>query len=66
MHNCIKCDDFQMIPIAPLPLPRMQKYKCPECETIQWIKHSRWEPKTYSEDSVEVNEETKEVKIKGE
>jgi len=64
MHNCIKCDDFQMIPLASPPLPKMQKYKCPKCNTTQWIKHSRIDPCTYSEDSVEVDEETKEVTIK--
>lgn len=64
MHNCIKCDDFQMIPIASLPLPRMQKYKCPKCKTIQWIKHSRIDPKTYSEDCIIVDEKNKTIEIK--
>lgn len=63
-HNCIKCDYFEMIPIADGQLPKMQKYKCPECNTIQWIKHSRINPETYSEDSVIVDEETKSIKFK--
>ncbi|NHZ85809.1 MAG: hypothetical protein GWP19_08000 [Planctomycetia bacterium] len=44
--------------------PVFQKYKCPECKTVQWIKHSRINPETYSEDMVEVNEDIKEIKIK--
>ena len=64
MHNCIKCDDFQMIPIAPLPLPRIQKYICPVCKTLQWIYHSRIDPKTYANSEVDVDEKTKTVKLK--
>ena len=54
MHNCIECDDFQMIPIAP-KCPAYQKYTCPKCKTVQWIKHSRIEPVTYSEEMVEID-----------
>ena len=64
LHNCIKCDYFEMIPIAPLPLPCFQKYICPQCKELQWIKHSRISPETYSNDSVEIDEETKQIKIK--
>jgi len=53
---------MEMIPIANT-CPVFQKYICPNCKTKQWIYHSRVDPKTYSWDSVEVNEETKEVKI---
>lgn len=63
MHHCINCDYFEMIPCAE-KCPVYQKYKCPECKTTQWIKHSRWNPETYSEDMVEVNEKTKTIKIK--
>lgn len=62
MHNCIKCDYFEMIKCAD-KCPVMQKYICPECGTIQFIKHSRINPETYSEDAVIVNEETKEIEI---
>ena len=62
-HNCIKCDYFETIPMAK-NTPRMQKYKCPKCKTIQWILHSRVQPETYPEEMVEVNELTKEVKLK--
>ena len=44
--------------------PTMQKYTCPKCKTLQWIKHTRTGPKTYSEDMVEVNEKTKVVTLK--
>ena len=62
MHNCIECDYFEMITIADV-CPVFQKYQCPECDTTQWIKHSRLDPKTYSENMIKVNEETKEVTI---
>lgn len=52
-----------MIPCAEV-CPAFQKYECPECQTTQWIKHSRLDPETYSEDMIEVDEETKEVTIK--
>lgn len=54
-----------MIPLAE-ECPTMQKYVCPECNITQWIYHSRINPRTYSEDEIEVDEETKSVKIKGE
>ena len=66
LHNCIKCDDLQLIPIAPLPLPRFQRYKCPKCKTVQWIKHSRINPETYSEDMINVDEKNKIVTLKNE
>ena len=64
LHNCIKCDYFEMIPIAPLPLPRFQKYVCPNCKTLQWIYHSRIDPKTYPDSDIEVDEKTKIVRVK--
>lgn len=64
MHNCIKCDYFEMIPIYQGQLPKLQKYICPECKTIQWIYHSRLDPKTYSDDMVKVDEDNKMVKLK--
>ena len=63
-HNCINCDELELIPLAGGQLPVFQKYECPKCNTIQWIKHSRLNPQTYSEDMVEVDEETKVVTIK--
>ena len=62
-HNCIKCEYSEIISLAD-KCPVFQKYKCPECKTVQWIKHSRINPETYSEDMVEVNEDIKEIKIK--
>jgi len=50
MHNCIKCDHFEMIPMADRT-PAFSKYVCPECDTTQYIYHSRLDPKTYSEES---------------
>ncbi len=64
MHSCIKCDNSVMIPIAEGQLPVMQKFTCEECGTTQYIKHSRLDPETYSEDMVEVDEVTKSIKIK--
>lgn len=66
LHNCIKCDYFEFIPIANRRLPCFQKYTCPKCKTKQWIKHSRISPETYSEDVVEIDEKNKIVKIKDE
>ena len=64
IHNCIKCDYVELIPLASGHLPKVQKYTCPKCQELQWIKHSRIDPQTYSNDMVEVNEETKEIKLK--
>ena len=63
MHTCIKCGHFEMIPCVE-KCPAFQKYTCPECKTVQWIKHSRISPETYSEDMIEVDEENKIVKIR--
>jgi hypothetical protein len=63
IHNCMKCDYHELIPLAPGQLPKFEKYVCPECKTTQWIKHSRIDPSTYSEDSVEVDEEKKTIKL---
>lgn len=65
-HNCIKCDYFEGIPLAGGKLPLIQKYVCPKCKTIQYIKHSRVEVVTYSEDMVIVDEKNKSVKVKEE
>ncbi len=46
MHNCIECDYFEMIPLAD-KCPALQRYECPECDTAQWIRHSRIDPTTY-------------------
>lgn len=62
MHSCIECDDFQMIPLAD-KCPAMQRYTCPECKTVQWIKHSRIDPKTYPDNMIVVDEETQSVEI---
>lgn len=64
LHTCIECDYFELIPVADV-CPAMQKYTCPECNTVQWIRHSRIDPETYSDDMVVVDEETKSVRIKG-
>lgn len=64
LHTCIECDYFELIPVADV-CPMMQKYTCPECGTVQWVYHSRVEPKTYPLDAVEVDEETKSVRIMG-
>ena len=62
MHECIKCDFFEMIPCAQ-NCPIIQKYECPQCHTIQYIKHSRIDPETFSEDMVEVDEENHSIKL---
>lgn len=64
MHNCIHCDNFEMIPLSDGQLPVMQKFTCDKCQTTQWIKHSRVAPETYSEDMVEVDEENHSIKLK--
>jgi len=64
MHNCIKCDYFEVIPLADEELPVFQKYECPKCKTIQFIKHSRVSPETYSEDMIVIDEKNKSIKVK--
>jgi hypothetical protein len=66
MHDCIHCDHFEMIALAEGQLPQVSRHVCPSCGTVQWIKHSRVDPCTYSEDEVEVDEETRTFRIKGE
>ncbi len=51
MHNCIKCNYFEMIPMADRT-PCYQRYICPECNEEQYIYHSRIEPKTYPKEMV--------------
>lgn len=63
IHNCIECDFCELIPIAP-QCPAWEKYICPECKTIQWIRHSRIDPMTYSEDMIEADETNHTIKIK--
>lgn len=65
-HNCIKCDYFEAIPLAEGKLPLLQKYICPKCKIIQYIKHSRVEVVTYAENMVEVDEKNKSIKLKEE
>lgn len=55
IHNCIKCDYFEMIPMAD-KTPCYQKYICPECGEEQYIYHSRIEPKTYPKEMVSFDE----------
>jgi len=63
LHNCIECDFFEMIPLANGQLPKFQKYICPKCKTIQWIKHSRIEPVTYSTDQIKIDEKNKSIEV---
>jgi len=60
--TCLYCDAGFMRP-SPDRTPAMEKYKCEDCGEWQWLKHSRIDPESYSLDMVEVNEETKSVKI---
>jgi phage FluMu protein Com len=64
IHNCIKCNYLELIPIANGQLTCFQKYICPKCKTIQWIKHSRVNPETYAQSKVIVNEKKKTIEIK--
>ncbi len=63
-HNCIECDYLELIPLAEGKLPVIQKYTCPKCKTVQYLKHSRIDPETYSEGMVIVNEKKKSIKLK--
>ena len=63
-HHCIKCDELELIPIFEGQLPVFQKLTCEKCGEVQWLKHSRWNPETYSEDMIEVDEVNKSVKLK--
>ena len=52
IHNCIKCNNVELIPMAVEPC--IQRYFCPICGEEQWIYHSRIEPKTYPKDKVKI------------
>lgn len=52
IHNCVKCDNMELIPIANEIC--MQRYICPICGEEQWIYHSRVEPKTYSKNQIKI------------
>ena len=60
--TCLYCEAGFMRP-SPDRMPAMEKYKCEEGGKWQWLKHSRVDPESYSLDMVEVDEETKSVKI---
>ena len=62
MHNCIKCDFFEMIPVADELC--IEKYICPKCGEEQYLVHSRITPRTYSKEQVIVDEENKTVRLK--
>lgn len=63
MGNCINCDAGFMR-ASPDEMPAMEKYTCEDCGEVQWLKHSRIDPTSYSLDMVDVDEETRIVKIK--
>lgn len=36
-HNCIHCDNLELIPLADGNLPVFQEFICEKCGTTQWI-----------------------------
>ena len=61
--ECPYCDEPFTIG-TPDNLPQMLKYTCESCNKWFWEYLSRFEPRSYLPEEVEVNEETKTVKIK--
>ena len=61
--ECPYCDEMISTPIADT-CPAMSKETCDSCGKQYWLKHSRLNPVAYPMEEIEVNEETKSVKIK--
>lgn len=60
--TCLYCDAGFMTP-SPDRLPAFEKYTCEECDGVQWLKHSRIDPESFSPDMIEVDEEKHTVKL---
>lgn len=60
---CPYCDNPVSTALAP-KCPAMSKEKCDNCGEVYWLLHSRVAPVAYPRDMVEVDEETKSVKVK--
>jgi len=60
--ECLYCD-YQWT-VACGPPGAWSKEICDKCKEPQWLSHSRLEPKSYSEDMIEVNEETRRITLK--
>lgn len=61
--ECPYCEEPFCV-ASPDKTPAMEKYTCENCGKWFWEYHSRLEPRSYFPEEVEVNEETKSVRIK--
>jgi uncharacterized protein with PIN domain len=50
--------------VSPDETPAFEKITCEECGKWFWERHSRIDPRAYFPEDIEVNEETKTIKIK--
>ena len=61
--DCPYCEHPFAIP-SPDKTPMMEKYTCEHCNKWFWEYHSRIEPRSYLPEEIEVDENTKSVRIK--
>ena len=66
MGECLYCNEPFMLVIPDVPLPKFIKYDCEHCGKWFWEKLSRVDPMGFLPEEVEVDEKTKQVKIKEE
>lgn len=60
--TCMYCDEF--IGLIPYGGPgKMSKHNCLACNKVSWLRHSNFDPESYSDEMVKVNEETKTITI---
>lgn len=60
--ECIHCDAPFLISFVRYGV--MEKCTCESCGKVHWLMHSRFMPVSYTEEMIEINDETREVKIK--
>lgn len=63
--ECPFCEAGFLIP-SPDKTPQMGKVTCEECGKWFWEYYSRFEPRSYLPEEIEVDEKTKSVKVKQE
>lgn len=62
--ECPHCDEPITLELPDVPLPTFAKITCESCGEWFWEKFSRIDPEAYLPEEIEVDEETKSIRIK--